>query len=73
MDSQAVVVYTFNPSTQRAKTKGSMSFRIAWSTERILGQSGQTQRNPSSKIMIMMMVVVVMVMMMVVEVMVMMI
>jgi hypothetical protein len=37
-NSQGVVVYAFNPSTQEAEAGQSLTLRPAWSTEQVLGQ-----------------------------------
>ena len=37
-NGQAVVVHTFNLSTQEAESGGSVSLKPAWSTEQIPGQ-----------------------------------
>ena len=36
--SWAIVVHTFNPRTGEAETGGSLSLRLAWSTEQVPGQ-----------------------------------
>jgi hypothetical protein len=45
-----VVVHAFNPSTREAEAGGSLQvLRPSWSTERVPGQPGLSQRNPISK------------------------
>jgi hypothetical protein len=47
--SQAVVVHTFNPSTWEADVGGFLSWRAAWSTELVPGQSGLHTETLSQK------------------------
>jgi hypothetical protein len=44
-----VVAHAFNPSTWEAERGKFLSSRPAWSTERVPGQPGGTQRHPNSK------------------------
>jgi hypothetical protein len=44
------MAYTFNPNTQEAETSRSLTSRLACSTEKVPGQSGQaTKKNPVLK------------------------
>jgi hypothetical protein len=43
------VTHTFNPSTQEAEASRSLSSRLAWPTEQILGQLGLYRQKLSKK------------------------
>ena len=48
LSNQTVVVQAFNSSTQEAEAGGSLSLKLAWSTEQVSGQPGLLHRETLS-------------------------